>query len=53
MSRFWFSNMNTALKEKRSNEECKLTLNEWSIAKSRLTEDISSKIERTHFASNP
>ena len=53
MTRFWLSNMNNGLKQKRTHEELLVTLNQWSAAKSRLTEEISTKIERSSFASNP
>lgn len=53
MSRFWFSSINNDLKNKRSKEEMLVTLNQWSTAKQRLIEDISTKIERVNLVSNP
>lgn len=53
MTRFWLSSMNNELKNKRTHEELLVTLNQWSSAKSRLSEEISTKIERSSFASNP
>lgn len=53
MSRFWFANLNKNLITKRSHEELLVTMNKWSTAKQRHSEEVSTKIERTSFASNP
>ncbi len=45
--------MNKDLSEKRSKEEAYLTLNEWSTAKQRVNEEVTSKFERAILASDP
>ena len=53
MTRYWFENINTNLKKKRSQEELLVAIKEWSTAKSRINEEIVNKNERNTLASNP
>eukprot|EP00347_Sterkiella_histriomuscorum_P014074 403362261 len=53
LTRFWFANMNKELMQKRSDEEKQVILNEWSVAKQRMCEEITSKQERFKYTSDP
>ena len=46
MAKVWFANVNKILMEKRQKEEELWMVNLWSSAKSRVCEEITTRIER-------
>ncbi|CDW80815.1 UNKNOWN [Stylonychia lemnae] len=53
LTKYWFANANKQLQEKRADEEKQVILKEWSVAKQRIQQEISSKQERMRLISDP
>jgi hypothetical protein len=53
LEKFWFSGMNREVQDKRMHEEVMKNLNDWTLAKSRIDEELANKYERVVLASDP
>ena len=52
LEKFWFANQNKIIQEKRLGEETKVSVREWSEAKSRIEEEIQRRKEHAKQGSN-
>ena len=52
LEKFWYQNQNKTLSDKRRDEEIKHTIREWSIAKSKIEEEIQRRKEHKENGSN-
>ena len=52
LEKFWYQNQNKTLSDKRRDEEIKHTIREWSVAKSKIEEEIQRRKEHKENGSN-
>eukprot|EP00347_Sterkiella_histriomuscorum_P017546 403348926 len=52
LEKFWFYNANKTIQDKRRDEEVKQSVKEWSVAKSKVEEEIQRKKEHKEKGSN-